>query len=114
MLGPKEDAAPENIFKAGELFERTIQTSQGPVGMLAEVAIAGKVLHLKDIVVYGQGRFSGLLREILQAKTQLINDAKAAGFETLRITGQRAPGSSSANPGRMVDMIIDLTKRVGE
>jgi hypothetical protein len=82
--------------------------------MLAEVIIIDKVLHLQDVVIYGQGQLSGLLRELLQAKTQLINEAKAAGFDILRITGRRVPGSSSAHPGKTVDVTIDLTKYAGK
>jgi len=113
-LDPKEGDAQKGLFKAGELFERIIHTSKGPVGMLAEVIIIDKVLHLQDVVIYGQGQLSGLLRELLQAKTQLINEAKAAGFDILRITGRRVPGSSSANPGKTVDVTIDLTKYAGK
>ena len=113
MLDPQEGAAQEGLFKAGELFERTIHTSKGPVGILAEVAVTGKVLHLQDVVIYGQGQLSGLLRELLQAKMQLINEAKAAGFDTLRMTGRRVPGSSSAHPGKAIDVTIDLTKYAG-
>ena len=82
--------------------------------MLAEVVITGKVLHLQDVVIYGQGQLSGLLRELLQAKTQLINEAKVAGFDTLRMTRRRVPGSSSAHPGKAIDVTIDLTKYAGE
>ena len=114
MLEPEEGPLQENIFTHGELFERIIQTSKGPVGMLAEVVVVGKLLHLKDVVIYGQGQLSGLLRELLQAKAQLINQARAAGFETLRLSGQRVVSSSSANPGKVVDVIIDLTKCAGE
>jgi hypothetical protein len=113
-LDPQEGAAQENLFTTGELFERTIHTSKGPVGMLAEVVITGKVLHLQDVVIYAQGQLSGLLRELLQAKTQLVNEAKAAGFDTLRITARRVPGSSSAYPGKTIDVTIDLTRYTGE
>jgi hypothetical protein len=84
------------------------------VGLLAEVVITGNILHLKDVTMYGQRPLRGILYELLQAKTQLINEAKAAGFAFLRMTGQRVPGSSSANPGKMIDLLIDLTKYVGE
>lgn len=114
LLDPEEDGAQEGPFKAGELFERTIHTSKGPVGMLAEVVITGKILHLQDVVIYGQGQLSGLLHELLQAKTQLVNEAKVAGFDTLRMTGRRVPGSSSARPGKAIDVTIDLTKYAGE
>jgi hypothetical protein len=114
LLDPQEGAAQEGLFTAGELFERTIHTSKGPVGMLAEVVITGKVLHLQDVVIYAQGQLSGLLRELLQAKTQLINEAKAAGFDTLHITARRVPSSSSAHPGKTIDVTIDLTRYTGD
>jgi hypothetical protein len=114
LLDLNEGSAQEGLFKTGELFERIIHTSKGPVGILSEVIITDKVLHLQDVVIYGQGQLSGLLRELLQAKTQLIHAAKVAGFDTLRITGRRVPGSSSAHPGRAIDVTIDLTKYTGE
>ena len=113
LLDPQEGGAQAGLCKAGELFERTIHTSKGPVGMLAEVVITGKVLHLQDAVIYGQGQLSGLLRELLQAKTPLIHAAQAAEFDTLRISGQLVPGSSSAHPGKAIDVTIDLTKYAG-
>lgn len=36
--------------------------------------------------------------------------AKNQGFETLNIQGMRVSGSTSANPGKIVDYTIDLTK----
>ena len=114
LLDPREGGAQESLFKAGGLFERTIHTSKGPIGILAEVMITDKVLHLQDVVIYGQGQLSGLLRELLQAKTQLIHEAKAAGFDTLHITGRRVSGSSSAHPGKVIDVTVDLTKYGGE
>jgi hypothetical protein len=96
----------------GDLFERTFQTSQGPVDLLAETVVEGKTLLLKDVVVYGRGSSSlaGLTKEALAARTQLVNEAEAWGFEKLRITGQRVQSSSSANPGHTIDITIDLTR----
>ena len=37
--------------KTGDLFQKTFTTSKGNVGLLAEVEVQGKVLHLKDVVV---------------------------------------------------------------
>lgn len=54
MLALEEGSRLENIFTHGELFERILQTSKGPVGILAEVVIVGNLLHLKDVVIYGE------------------------------------------------------------
>ena len=66
----------------------------------------------KDIAIYGEGTapLTGLRNEVFAARTQIINEAKAMGFEQLRITGQRVAKSSSANPGHLIDITVDLTK----
>lgn len=105
---PVRTSAP----KPGDLFERTFDTTKGPVGLLAEVEVNGTTLHLKDLVIYGQGQtpLTGLTREVLAARSQLMKEAKSMGFEKLRITGERVQSSSSANPGHCIDVTIDLTK----
>ena len=102
-----------NLFKHGQTFERTIQTSKGPVDVMAETVIKGKTLHLKNIAIFGRDSkpLTGLSREFFKAKTALIKEAKAAGFQKLRITGVRHPtASTSASPGKFVDMTIELLK----
>jgi hypothetical protein len=79
-----------------------------------EVSVSRLSEYSQDAVIYGQRQLSGLLRELLQAQTQLINEAKVAGFDTLRITGRWVPGSSSAHPGKAIDVTIDLKKYAGE
>ena len=100
------------IPKAGELFERTFQTPKGPVTFLAEVEVDGTTLWLKDIVVYGEGTapLTGLRAEVFAARKQLIDEAKSMGFKRLRLSGKRVASSSSANPGHIVDLFVDLTK----
>lgn len=98
----------------GDLFERTFTTSQGNIGLLAEVEVHGKLLHLKDVVVYEESgkTLTGLAKEVLAARSQLINEAIAMGFTGLRITGTRAATSSSAHPGHVVDLFIDLRRYI--
>jgi len=50
----------------------------------------------------------GALRELLAARTGLGEFAKALGYNKLRITGHRTLQSSSANPGKKVDVTINL------
>lgn len=100
------------VFRSGELFQRTLQTSRGPVDVLAEVLIRGRTLTLQNIAIFGRGSepLTGLTRELLAARTQLAALARGQGFHTLRITGQRIQSSTSANPGKIVDLTIDLTR----
>ena len=109
--GSGPNAGPA-VPRTGDLFERTFQTPKGPVGFLAETAVEGDTLILKDVVVYGEGTtpLTDLTREAFAARTQLIEEAKALGFKKLRITGQRVQTSSSGNPGHVIDITIDLTK----
>jgi hypothetical protein len=97
--------------KTGDLFEKTINTSKGPVDMLAEVVVEGDTIHLKDIVIYPRTAqpLMGLEAEILAARTQIALEAKQHGFKQLRITGKRLLSSSSANPGREIDVTMNLT-----
>ncbi len=103
------NAVPE----LGKLFERVIETSQGKITLLAEVELQGEKLILKDVVIYGDKPIplTGLTNEIFAARRQLIEEAKAMGFKELQITGKRVLNSSSANPGHIVDVTIDLTKK---
>lgn len=96
----------------GNLFERTIETTKGPVDVLAEIVVEGDSLTLKDIAIFGRGKeaLSGLTREILAARTQLANEARELGFKVLKITGRRVETSTSANPGKTVNITIDLTQ----
>ena len=77
--------------------------------MVAEVVTNGRTLHLKDIAVFPRGAesFSLGAGEVATLRNQLAAEARSLGFEHLRITGQRISG---ANPGKAVDLLIDLTK----
>jgi hypothetical protein len=100
------------VPKTGDLFERTFQTPKGPVDLLAETVVEGDTLILNDVAVYGRSpsNLTGLTKEALAARTELIEEAKALGFKKLRITAQRVPNSSSGNPGHAIDITVDLTK----
>jgi hypothetical protein len=94
-------------FADGELFETTFQTSQGLIGMLAEVSIKGQTLHLKDIVVEPRETTKLTLSsgEVLAVRQRLKQTARDAGFQILRITGERLTG---AKVGKRIDLIMDL------
>ncbi len=78
--------------------------------MLAEVVIEGDTIHLKDIAIFPRTvqPLTGLIREIMAAMDELAEDARQLGFKKLRISGQRTYTSTSANPGKAVDVTIDL------
>jgi hypothetical protein len=88
----------------------TLQTAKGPVDVLFYLRPEGDTLHVKDLAIYSQteAALSGVLRDLLAARTQLMAYAKEVGFAKLQITGSRTLGSSSANPGKVVDVTIRL------
>jgi hypothetical protein len=96
-------------FKSGEIIVKELATSKGTVEMAAETVINGRSLLLKDIAVYPKGAnaFELGTREVMALRNQLAAEARAMGFDTLQITGKRLTG---ANPGKLVDVTIDLTK----
>lgn len=108
-----ESGVVENFEITLQGIDLTIVTSQCLVGLLAELEIidGGETLHLKDMVVYAQSEvpISGVLKEVLKTKTLLFNVAQKLGFKRLQITGMRHPKSSSANPGHLIDLNINLT-----
>ena len=96
-------------FAHGQLFETTFKTSEGDVGLLAEIAIEGRTLHLLDVVVepIAVRKLRIGSRAVMAARSQLIEKVRAAGFAELRITGERLTG---ANAGRRVEFIMDLSE----
>ena len=90
----------------------TVQTSQGPIEILYDLQTSGQTLHLKDIAIYpGMGQpIHGVLRELLAARKQIGEYAKEMGYNKLRITGYRTFQSSSANPGKQIDLTINLLR----
>ncbi len=112
MLPPNNsgDRLPTFQFKDGDLLEREYDTPQGTVGLLAEIKIEGKTLHLNDIAVYPiktSGKLSIGPGQVIAARRELALYAKNAGFEKLHITAKRTSG---AKPGKLPDRWIDLTK----
>ena len=85
-------------FVDGNLWERSFDTTDGVVDVLAEVVVDGRRVELRDMAVYprAKGRMTVPLAEV-----------GAAGFEELRITGIRMSGAA---PGRRVDLTIRLKK----
>ena len=92
---------------AEELFEQGFKVGDDVIEILAEVAVEGKTLHLKDIAVFPRGAEKADIGKegVFAIRKQLTQLAKDAGFEQLRITGVRTSG---AKKGKEVDIIIDL------
>jgi endo-1,4-beta-mannosidase len=97
------------------VFEYEINTSKGIVDILCEIEIInnGEILHIKDMAIYPRGRdeITGFTRELLEFKTKLIDYAHKLGFKGLKITAKRVKGSTSANPGHHVNILIDIETR---
>jgi hypothetical protein len=105
----------EDILADGEIIGE-MKTDHGIIDFLADIELLeGKtILHVKDVTIYPRSKseLKGLvIHEMLKLKTELIDAAYQLGFKGLRITGQRAEHSTSANPGYVIDRLIDLKMR---
>jgi hypothetical protein len=108
-----DGGAPESSFVPGDLYETSISSSAGNVGILAEVGVDGSQLTLSDVTIYGES--GDLVNEVgpgqfLVLRNQIAQQAAAEGFDSLRITGVRVAGSSSSAPGKSIDVVINLSK----
>ena len=91
------------MFRTGELFEYSFNTTGGEVGFLAEVRVVADTLWLKDIAIYpvrGDRLLIGS-SEVKKCLSQLEDMARTNGFRRLRITGKRFSGAAR---GRRVDL----------
>ncbi len=83
-------------FKSAEIITREFYSSGGPVEMAAEAII-------------NRGRETGHRYERgASPQGAACREVAGMGFDTLRIAGTRLTG---ANPGKAVDMTVDLTKK---
>lgn len=83
-------------------------------GILANKSVDGKRIIFSDIAAYGKsadgkamtsGSLKNKLREYMNA---LDSWAKEQGFEEIVYQGRRSANSSSAKPGKTVDVIRKL------
>jgi hypothetical protein len=83
-----------------------LETSRGPVDVLFDLVIEGDTLHLKDLSIYPRQDepLQGLLPEMLAVRAEVERYARDAGFAKVRISGHRTEKSSSANPGKVIDI----------
>jgi len=107
-------ASNAGIFKNGDMLESNIITKNGTeIGALADVKINGTTLTLENVTVYAKGgdiKNQVGAKDFFQWQKNIAKQAKEQGFTTLVIKGERVAGSSSANPGKEVEYVIDLTK----
>jgi len=86
---------------------RSFGTPDGRVEMMAQAIIQGDLLILDEIAVFpaGPARLSIGTAELWGLFGQLRAEFRGMGFRRLRIVGTRLSG---ANPGRRVDITINL------
>ena len=98
------------VIGEDDFLELEIPTPKGSVDLLAEVIVHNDTLHIKDIVIFGRSKkpLTGLVKTFFMLKTQFVEAARKMGFKKLRITGMRTEKSTSASPGKEIDIIVDL------
>jgi len=96
-------------LRSGGLLEGYVDVEGVRIEFLAIVEVSGATLHLQHLAIYPAGvdraavGVAALLRVVRQ---ELFPGIRAAGFDRLRITATRLSGT---NPGRTVDITINLT-----
>ena len=101
----------EPKFVRGELYEQSIEVNGIKIDALAEVEIEGKKLILKDLAVYSnQGNIPNQIgaSEFVKWLNSIKHQAQSDGFEELYIRGKRAQNSTSATPGKEINISFKL------
>ena len=88
-------------------FDTSVDTSKGPVDILANQRSRGPVVHLNDFAIYPNGgkHWDVGTRETREALRKLTDGFAQQGFKRIRIRGVRYSG---ANPGKEVNIKIDI------
>ena len=100
-----------DCFNKGELYEDKLIVDGIEVEAIAEVDIDGDTLILKNIAIYvNGGDFKGQigLKNIMEWVKSIMQKAKDEEFSKLKLEGTRVQNSSFANPGHIIDMLLDL------
>lgn len=101
------------IITPGTLFETSFVSGGQTIGVLAETSAEGTTLTLDAVTIYAKGSEAANVvgaRAFLQFKELVVQAAKNQGFQNLVINAVRAANSTSANPGKIIQIMIDLTK----
>ncbi len=81
----------------------SLPTSQGNVGILAEIGTDGGTLILNDVAAFaeegGDIARGAVQSEMFGARTGLAEAAGSRGFSDVQVNFNRVESSSSANPG---------------
>jgi len=97
------------VLRNGQRVKEFVETAGGKLEVAYKVAIDGGKLHLQNFSVFGADaeKVKVGTGQMLQLTRQLIDAARAQGFEQITISGQRISG---ANPGHVFEVVKDLTK----
>ena len=88
-------------------FERTLVTSKGDIGILADATTQGTTLTLKNAGIYGDtAKASPGVAAVMGALKQLGAELAAKGYTTLIVQGLRYSG---AKPGHTQTIVLNLT-----
>ncbi|MFP5489210.1 MAG: hypothetical protein ACLGHQ_12995 [Acidimicrobiia bacterium] len=97
-------------FVDGDLYERSFETPAGTIDILAEIAVTGRRIELRDIAVYPSDSVRLIVPpgELFAWARLALSELADAGLDELRVTGTRLTG---ARPGRRLDLTFRLRKK---
>lgn len=87
----------------------TFETPAGAVDFLAKIVLEGDTIVCKDVCIYAAAdplgiKKSTITRALLSEFRALQQIGQSLGYAGLHIQGQRSARSSSAKPGKIVDI----------
>src|SRR4051794_9628725 len=103
----------ESRASGDNLLDLILTTPRGEIGILMELRERGPVLHVEGLTVYSTEvrEVRGIESSLLRAKSEFCAAAAAAGFSRLTIRAERVARSSSAKPGKRIEITVELTER---
>lgn len=106
--GAAARTAAQAVFRTGGIIDRTVQTTAGPVRIIAQVDVEGTTVTIRDIAIYpteSEAPLSAGVSEMRQAIKPILSEAKEAGLTKAKIEYHRTGGIS---PGTDRTLTITL------
>lgn len=90
-------------------FLRTFHTPAGEVNFFAQIVVEVDTVLCRDVCIYAALdppgiKKSTITKYLLSELRTLQRESLACGYVELRVQGVRVAGSSSAKPGKIVDI----------
>ena len=96
-------------FKHGDYITKSFNIGDEVIEIGGQASIKGKHITLEGTAIFPVGKKTADIgrQGVIELRDKVAKEFKSLGFEKLTIQGERISG---ANPGKLPDITIDLTK----